>query len=101
MLAAGLMNAELAPQLGLEAPVRPVRGQILVTERVQPFLRHPCQYVRQTGEGVVQIGDSKEDVGFDDGTTLTQLARIAERAIRCFPAAPKATSCAPGAPCAS
>nr|WP_315431115.1 FAD-dependent oxidoreductase [uncultured Albidiferax sp.] len=85
VLAAGLGNRALAPLVGLEAPVSPNRGQILVTERVQPFLRHPSLHVRQTGEGVVQIGDSKEDVGFDDGTTLAQLARIADRATRCFP----------------
>lgn len=85
VLAAGLGNRDLAPMVGLKAPVKPVRGQILVSERVQPFLRHPSLHVRQTGEGVVQIGDSKEDVGFDDGTTLEQLARIAQRASRCFP----------------
>ena len=85
VLAAGLGNRALAPLVGLEAPVQPNRGQILVTERVQPFLRHPSLHVRQTGEGVVQIGDSKEDVGLDDGTTLAQLARIADRAMRCFP----------------
>jgi len=85
VLAAGLGNATLAPQVGLQAPVFPLRGQILVTERLAPFLRHPTHYVRQTGEGVVQIGDSKEEVGFDDGTTTTELARIALRAQRCFP----------------
>lgn len=85
VLAAGLGNAKLAPMVGLRAPVQPNRGQILVTERLQPFLRHPTLHVRQTGEGVVQIGDSKEDVGLNDGTTLTQLARIASRAVRCFP----------------
>ncbi|SOY77758.1 Opine oxidase subunit B [Cupriavidus taiwanensis] len=85
VLAAGLGNGELAPQVGLAAPVRPIRGQILVTERVEPFLRYPCHFVRQTGEGTVQIGDSKEDVGMDDGTTLPELARIAARAVRCFP----------------
>lgn len=85
VLAAGLGNRDLAPMVGLKAPVKPIRGQILVSERVQPFLRHPSLHVRQTGEGVVQIGDSKEDVGFDDGTTLEQLARIAQRASRCFP----------------
>ncbi|MEO8806446.1 MAG: FAD-dependent oxidoreductase [Burkholderiaceae bacterium] len=85
VLAAGLGNRDLAPSVGLKAPVNPIRGQILVTERLQPFLRHPSLHVRQTGEGVVQIGDSKEDVGFDDGTTLEQLARIADRATRCFP----------------
>lgn len=85
VLAAGLGNRQLAPQVGLHAPLRPVRGQVLVTGRMQPFLRHPTLHVRQTGEGTVQIGDSKEDAGFDEGTTLPQLARIAARAIRCFP----------------
>jgi glycine/D-amino acid oxidase-like deaminating enzyme len=85
VLTAGLGNRVLAPLVGLDAPVQPNRGQILVSERVQPFLRHPSLHVRQTGEGVVQIGDSKEDVGYDDGTTLQQLARITARATRCFP----------------
>ena len=38
VLAAGLGNRALAPQLGLAAPVAPERGQILVTERMRPFL---------------------------------------------------------------
>lgn len=85
VLAAGLGNRALAPLVGLKAPVRPNRGQNLVSERMQPFVRHPSLYVRQTGEGVVQIGDSKEDVGFDDSTTMKQLAHMAHRATRCFP----------------
>jgi glycine/D-amino acid oxidase-like deaminating enzyme len=85
VLAAGLGNRTLAPLVGLSAPVQPNRGQILVTERLRPFLRHPTLHVRQTGEGVVQIGDSKEDVGLDDTTTLAQLSRIAARAAKCFP----------------
>jgi len=85
VLAAGLGNRGLAPLVGLSAPVSPNRGQVLVTERLHPFLKHPTMQVRQTGEGVVQIGDSQEDVGFDDGTTLAQLSRIAARAVRCFP----------------
>jgi len=85
ILAAGLGNRELAPMVGLSAPVTPNRGQILVSERVQPFLRHPSLYVRQTGEGSLTLGDSKEDAGYDDGTTLEQLSRIAHRAVRCFP----------------
>jgi glycine/D-amino acid oxidase-like deaminating enzyme len=85
VLAAGLGNRALAPMVGLGAPVQPNRGQILVTERLQPFLRHPTNYVRQTGDGAVQIGDSKEDVGFDDHTSTAQLAHLAARAARCYP----------------
>jgi glycine/D-amino acid oxidase-like deaminating enzyme len=85
VLAAGLGNARLAPMLGLTAPVRPQRGQILVTERLQPFLRHPVVTIRQTDEGSVMLGDSQEEAGFDDGTDTGVLATIATRATRMFP----------------
>ncbi len=85
VLAAGLGNRALAPLVGLKAPIEPNRGQVLVTERMQPFMNHPSGRVRQTGEGVVQIGDSKEDVGFDEGTSIDQLAYIAQRACKYFP----------------
>jgi len=85
VLAAGLANRDLAPMVGLSAPVRPMRGQILVTERVAPFLSNPTIYVRQTVEGSVMLGDSAEDVGFDDGVTPDVIADIARRAISPFP----------------
>lgn len=85
VLAAGLGNRALAEQVGLHAPVVPTRGQILVTERLKPFLSHPTNKLRQTDEGSVQIGDSVEDAGFDDGTSNEVLAFMARRAVRCFP----------------
>jgi len=86
VLAAGLGNRELAAQVGLHAPVQPNRGQVLVSERVSKFLDHPTTYVRQTDEGTVQLGDSMEDVGLDDGTTADVLSTIARRGVRSFPA---------------
>lgn len=85
VLAAGLGNRRLAPPLGLRAPVAPQRGQVLVCERVRPFLRYPTGHVRQTAEGTVQLGDSKEDVGFDEGTSTEVMAAIARRAVTSFP----------------
>lgn len=85
VLAAGLGNKRLAPMVQLDAPVEPVRGQVLISERVAPFLSMPTASVRQTGDGGVQIGDSKEEVGFDNGTTIEQLSRMADRAVRSFP----------------
>ncbi|MCO8575585.1 FAD-binding oxidoreductase [Burkholderia multivorans] len=85
VLAAGLGNRTLAPQVGLHAPVAPNRGQVLVSERVAPFLRYPTINVRQTDEGTVQFGDSMEEVGFDDLTTTPVLADIARRGVRAFP----------------
>jgi glycine/D-amino acid oxidase-like deaminating enzyme len=85
VLCAGLGNTELAPMLGLQAAIRPERGQILVTERVRPFLKYPTIQIRQTGEGALQIGASQEDVGLDDGTSAPVISEIANRACQIFP----------------
>jgi glycine/D-amino acid oxidase-like deaminating enzyme len=85
VLAAGLGNRPLGAMLGMTVPVRPNRGQILVTERLRPFLDYPTTYVRQTDEGTVQLGDSLEDAGFDDRTRSDVLAAIAARGVQCFP----------------
>lgn len=86
VLAAGLDNLRLAPMVGMHAPITPLRGQILVTERLAPFLKYPTLVVRQTPEGSVLLGDSAEPVGFDDGQTRAVMADIARRARTAFPA---------------
>lgn len=85
VLAAGLGNAELAPRFGLNAPVRPQRGQILVTERARAILPMPLTTIRQTGEGSLMLGDSMEEVGFDTRQSPPVMAAIARRATLCFP----------------
>lgn len=85
VLAAGLGNARLAPLFGLAAPVRPQRGQILVTERARRVFAMPTTTVRQTIEGGIMIGDSMEDVGFDTTQRPDVMAAMAERAVRSFP----------------
>jgi len=84
-LAAGNANMRLAPMVGLEAPMRPERGQIVVTERLRPFLPYPVVTLRQTDEGTVMIGDSKEESTDPSGLTLGVSATEAERAVRQFP----------------
>lgn len=85
ILAAGLGNAGLAPMVGLSAPVHAERGQIIVTEKLDHFLDYPVGNVRQTDEGGVMIGASKEDVGLDTSTTVPVLADLATDATRMFP----------------
>ena len=85
VLAAGLGNARLAPMVGLDAPLKPSRGQIIVTEKAAPFLHYPVVTVRQTNEGGVMIGDSEEatdaSLMIDHGISSV----MADRAIRMFP----------------
>ncbi len=85
VLAAGLGNARLAPMLALHAPVRPQRGQIMVTEKVAPFLPYVVHTVRQTDEGGVMISDSVEEAGYDASVGSEILSVMADRAVRMFP----------------
>jgi glycine/D-amino acid oxidase-like deaminating enzyme len=85
VLAAGLGNTRLAPMVGLDAPVRPQRGQIIVTEKVAPFMDYVVHTIRQTDEGSVMISDSVEEAGYDLGVGSEVLAVMADRAVRMFP----------------
>lgn len=86
VLAAGLDNARLAPMVGLEAPVRPQPGNILVTEKTRRFLHAPVQTVRQTDEGSIMIGDSQEETGYAENVNLGIASVMADRAVKMFPA---------------
>src|SRR5260221_3400825 len=70
--------------VGLSAPVRPQRGQVIVTEKAAPFLHHPIVTIRQTDEGGVMIGDSQEEAGADPTVGLSVIAVEADRAVRMF-----------------
>ena len=85
IIAAGLGGRALAAQVGIDLPVAPNRGQVLVTECLEPTIPLPSPIARQMGNGSVQIGYSEEDVGFDRSTTLSVLARIAAEAAATFP----------------
>ena len=85
VLACGLGIKTLASQIGLEIPIHPQRGQILVTERTLPLLSQPFVTLRQTVEGSFMIGASHEDVGLDCGTTLDEIRRLARHAVQVFP----------------
>jgi glycine/D-amino acid oxidase-like deaminating enzyme len=85
VLAAGHGISQLAESVGIDAPIRPQRGQVLITERIQQVLPMPLNSVRQTDEGGFQFGNSEEDIGFDDGTSLDVVQNIALRAVQSFP----------------
>jgi glycine/D-amino acid oxidase-like deaminating enzyme len=96
VLAAGVQIPSLAAKLGLRVPVRPQRGQLLVSERVHPMLPLPVSAakegdscvapgVRQTDEGTFMMGASNEEVGFDTHVNAAVLKRIASHAIEIFP----------------
>jgi len=87
VVAAGLGNRELGSRIGLDVPVRPQRGQIIVLERTRRVLETPFSTLRQMDEGSWLIGDSQEEAGFaDEAPGLPVLGTLADRAVRTLPA---------------
>ena len=85
VIACGHGITKLAPMVGLNAPIRPQRGQVLVTERIETTVEMALGSIRQTDEGGFMFGNSEEEVGFNDGTTLPVTGNIAARAVKAFP----------------
>jgi glycine/D-amino acid oxidase-like deaminating enzyme len=86
VLAAGLGSVPLAVSLGLTAPLRPERGQILVTERLAAMALPTATDIRQSGNGTVLIGATNDDVGFNVDASADAAATLAARATRILPA---------------
>jgi len=104
LVAAGPWSGEVAGLLGVRLPVRPRRGELLVTTRMRHRIFHKVydadyvgavgsddgalqtsSVVESTGSGTVLIGSSRQLVGFDARLRVDVLSEIAAKAIRLFP----------------
>lgn len=85
IIAAGLGSRDLAQMAGMAVPLRPQRGQLLVTERVARVLPYAASGIRQTRNGSFMLGVTNEEVGFDISTTGLGAHRLAQRALRVIP----------------
>ncbi|MBV2361497.1 FAD-binding oxidoreductase [Thalassococcus sp. CAU 1522] len=90
ILSAGLGAAQLGPKMGFKAPIRPQRGQVLITEKMPKLINRPSLIARQVDEGGIQIGATNEEVGLDDRVTQPGLSGLAAKAIAAYPALAKA-----------
>jgi len=86
VLATGPWTKELGKMLGVEIPIKQIRGQVIVTEPLQPFLKHTIGGIRQAVNGEVLIGYSKEEVGYDRRSTMEVIQQTAKMATRFIPA---------------
>lgn len=88
--AAGAWAAELSEMAtGRRIPVKPVKGQIVLTERM-PRLLNGCLttsdcYMAQKDNGEILIGSTTEDKGFDVSNTFPEIAGLVQGAVRCVP----------------
>lgn len=86
VIAAGHGSVALGRSVGLNVPLVPERGQVLVTERVAPMPRLPANGIRQTVDGTIMIGTTNDSVGFNTDASAGAAARMASRALRILPA---------------
>jgi glycine/D-amino acid oxidase-like deaminating enzyme len=90
ILASGTWSREVGKMLGIHIPIEQLRGQILVTEPLKPFLNYTISGMRQANNGEVLIGYSMEKAGFNRATTLDVIQETANLAQHYVPAIRKA-----------
>jgi YD repeat-containing protein len=102
--AAGVWSNDIARMIGVELPVRPRKGHILVTSRVTGLIRHPlleggyaasvqssaaevqvALVAEMTAGGTMLLGSSREFAGFDRSVSPGVAQAIATRAMRFLP----------------
>ncbi len=86
VVAAGLGLARLGKMLSVSVPVRPQRGHLIVTERLEPMLKHPAGGIRQTPAGNFLLGSSKEWAGYNETVSQNVLRQIASKWVDTIPA---------------
>jgi glycine oxidase len=80
VIAAGAWSALLGADVGVNLPVRPVRGQLVHLQTVARVIRltvmHGIGYVTPKVDGTVVVGATQEEVGFDTRTTAEGVASM-------------------------
>ncbi len=89
VVAAGPWSAELLRPSGIELPVGPLKGEILRLDPPGPMFRHDIAYpggeAHPKPDGLVWVGATVEDAGFDTGVSEGARARLMADAVRAIP----------------
>jgi glycine oxidase len=89
VVANGAWAADLVASLGLQLPVKPVRGQMLALRTVPRSVRQVIygrhMYVVPRADGETLIGATVEDVGFRKEVTLSGLEELVHACRRVVP----------------
>jgi sarcosine oxidase subunit beta len=81
VVAAGARTPEIFSSLGIEIPIVPARGQVMLTEACSVKMKHILSladhlYIKQTDTGNFYLGSHTEFVGFDNRITLEKITHF-------------------------
>ena len=88
VVALGPWSGRASEWLGLSVPVEPLKGEILYLKGLDPPLRHHIQgdcAVVQKADGMVWVGSTVEEAGFDLETTAEARECLMQQAARILP----------------
>ena len=89
VVASGAWTAELLEPTGLQLPIEPVRGQMIVFRGppglVSRIVLYRERYVIPRRDGRVLVGSTLEHVGFDKRTTAQALSELKQAAFELIP----------------
>ncbi len=90
LLTGGAWTGILSQTLGVNIPVRPVRGQVVMFQSTPGLFKNvlysPAAYLIPRLDGHVYVGSTLEEVGFDKSTTPEAVANLTQGAILAVPA---------------
>jgi glycine oxidase len=90
VIASGAWSGDVLKPLGLALAVKPIKGQILLTQAapgtIGPVIEAADTYLIPRADGKILIGSTLEDVGFDKRVTLDAVSSLAARAAAILPA---------------
>jgi glycine oxidase len=88
-VAGGAWSGELLATLGIELPVRPVRGQIALLETprlpISRMIELGHRYLVPRPDGRILVGATQEEVGFDKRVTVGAISDLLAMAIEICP----------------
>ncbi|WFE70737.1 glycine oxidase ThiO [Halomonas sp. M1] len=89
----GAWTAQLLAELGVQLPVRPVKGQMIAYQAppglVQRVILKDGRYVIPRSDGLILVGSTLEEAGFDKTTDAEALASLKKSAEGIVPALAK------------
>ncbi|WP_313110878.1 NAD(P)/FAD-dependent oxidoreductase, partial [Stutzerimonas nitrititolerans] len=90
VMAAGAWSAGLLAPLGIELPVKPMKGQMILYKCAEDFLPSMVlakrRYAIPRRDGHILVGSTLEDIGFDKAPTEEALESLKATAVELLPA---------------